>query len=139
MTHEQNTGTVDSTQVRILVEVGNEHLEPGRTRIEVRADGRTVVTNRLEGKEDRGEMTIDVAKFEPTLREARDQMPRSTQRGARRGIPDEPRYHIELEQDGRKYSADLWRSELEQMPALNRLVRELEAVARRAVNDGLAM
>ena len=139
MTHEQNTGTADSTQARVLVEVGTEHFEPGRTRIEVRADGRTLVTNRLHGKEDRGEVTMDVARFEPMLREARDQMPRVAQRSTRRGIPDEPRYHIELEQDGRKYSADLWRSELEEMPALHRLVRELETVARRAINDRLAM
>lgn len=139
MTHEQKPGNVESARAPVIIEVGNEHFEPGRTRIEVQGDGRALVTNRLEGKDEKGEARVDLARLEPTLREAENQMPRVAQRSMRRGLPDEPRYHIELEREGRRVTADLWRSELEEMPALHRLVRELEEVARRAVHDRLAM
>jgi len=136
MTNQQNAGPAGP---RVVVEVGNEYHEPGRTRIEVHSDGRALASNRLEGKEDRGETNVDVAKIDQVVREAGPQLQRFQERRMRPGIPDEPRYHIEIEGEGRRYAVDLWRSELEEIPTLHRLVRDLEEAAQRAVSDRLAL
>jgi hypothetical protein len=140
MTDQENTGSGEGARLRVLVEVGNEYVEPGQTRIEVQPGGRTFVTNRLEGKEERGETTIDPAKLESSVSAALSQMSGVQARSTRHGLPDEPRYHIEVEREGRRVlSAELWRSEVEKIPSLQRLLRELEEAGQRAIDGRLAL
>jgi hypothetical protein len=135
---EQMTGNraTPATASRLVIEVGNEHFEPGQTRVELEENGQVQVRTRLEGKEDRADGRIDPARAARLLDQAVSNEILQRRGSDRHGIPDEPRYHIELYQaDGRVLATDLWRSELEQQPSLGRLVAELEDIVRE-VTDG---
>lgn len=126
---ESGTPTPRGGGVRVVVEVGNQYVEPGRTRVEVLPDGRTLVTNRLEEEERRFEGKLEPARVASLVEQAsRDS---GLQRRADRlGLPDEPRYRIEAERGGERILAvDVWRSDLERMGGLARLVQELEGAA----------
>lgn len=125
----------EAAGLHVLVEVGNEYVDPGRTRMEVHGDGRVTVANQFEGKEKRGEGKVDVAQLGHWVEAAA----RETSGWAdlrRRGVPDEPRYRIVASRDGRRLvDVEMWRSDVETLLTLDRLIKHLEKVAERAIVD----
>jgi hypothetical protein len=135
--NEQNDRTSAGTQtgVRVLAEVGNPYVEPGRTRVEVQSDGQVTVLNQLEDETQRAEGKVDPSRISRLVDESSPER-FSRQMTERLGLPDEPRYHIEVERGGQQVLAiDVWRSDLESMPGVARLIRELDAVTKEA-SDG---
>jgi hypothetical protein len=122
-------------QSAVVVEVGNENFEPGRTRAELSDDGRLVVTNRLSGDEGKVELTIEPSR-------ARELVANAAAAGVAgfvsraSGIPDEPRYRIVVVERGSKAAeTELWRSEVEEDEQLAKMVQELGSLVERA-SDG---
>ena len=118
----------------VQVSVGNPAFPPGRTQVDLEGTGRMMVRSELEGS-DRVEVE---AKLEPerareliastgdTVSQARS--------SERRGLPDEPRYHVETAVGDRRTSVDIWRSELKEYPAIDRLITELQQAVSEQVS-----
>ena len=135
----ENRATPEAT-LRLVVEVGNEYFPPGRTRVELLPDGRVLATTRLEGREERADGRIEPARAARLIDQAATERVLRLRTSNRRGIPDEPRYHIEVYRAGeRLLTLDLWRSELEQQPELARVVAELEEVVREVTKEQMVL
>ena len=135
--NEQNTVMEAGARTggRVVVEVGTPYLEPGRTRVEVLPDGQVLVSNQLEDETRQAEGKIDPARISRLVDDAADEVARRRLTD-RPGLPDEPRYHIEVDRDRQQIIvADVWRSDLQSIPGVARLIRELEAAAKE-VSDG---
>lgn len=113
----------------ISVDVGSDAGLYGRTRvvlareggaIETFRDGKHEVVRLDVGASDAADIFEAAAQFRPTTG-----MP---SRG-RRGIPDEPRYHVTLRLGGTvRFEGELWRSEIEADPILARVLARLQAI-----------
>lgn len=139
---QQESGTpTPRGGVRVVVEVGNQYVEPGRTRVEVLPDGRTLVTNRLEEEERRFEGQLEAGRVASLVEQASREAGLQRQADRHRlGLPDEPRYHIKAERGSERILAvDVWRSDLERMSGLARLVQELEGAAAAASQGKAAL
>ena len=141
--HQNGNGESQATPgatTRLVVEVGTEYFPPGRTRVELRPDGQVVATTRLDGQEDRADGRIDPARAARLIDEAASERVLRLRTSNRQGVPDEPRYHIEVYRAGERLLAvDLWRSELEQQPELARVVNELENVVREVTKEQMVL
>ncbi len=141
--HQGENGGIRATPeagLRLVVEVGTEYFPPGRTRVELRPDGQVLATTRLEGREDRADGRIDPARATRLIEQAASDRVLRLRTSNRQGIPDEPRYHIEVYRSGERLLAvDLWRSELEQQPELARVVSELEGVVREVTKEQMVL
>ena len=125
---------------RIVVEVGNEYFPPGRTRVELQSDGRVLATNRLEGKEEREAGQVDPAVATRLIDVAGSDRVQRLKTSGRRGIPDEPRYLIQVDRGPERIvTLELWRSELEEQPELARLIAELERIAQENTGGRVAL
>ena len=129
MTFSEQTDTAaDQSAFRLEVSVGNEAFEPGWTQVLLDSSGLLHVLSRLEGSDER---RVE-AKLDPEHATEMIQAARRSETGAREGkrygLPDEPRYHFEIGEDDMRQSFDVWRSDLPQHPALNRIVGSLQGV-----------
>jgi hypothetical protein len=119
--------TADSPR-RLEVSVGNEAFPPGRTEVSVDASGRVQAMVRLEG----GDGPRAEAKLEPAraaaMIEDTGRAAATVREGKRYGLPDEPRYHFEVDDGRERRSVDVWRSELREHQELYRVVRTLQRV-----------
>jgi hypothetical protein len=115
----------------ISVDVGTDGDLHGRTRMVLAREGGALETFR-DGKQDI--LRLDVSAAEAAdIFEAAAQFrgPTSEVRTrVRRGIPDEPRYHITLRLGGAvRFDGELWRSEVEADPVLARVLARLQTIA----------
>ena len=133
---EQQTTNTGAQGLRVVVEVGNESFEPGSTRAEIAENGEVRLLNRLEGAETRAETRVEperVSRLVDDMAAGRESLAREP---ARRGLPDEPLYRIEIYRgDVRVNEMNLWRSQLQESPGLSRLIQVLQEAATRA-SDG---
>lgn len=133
MSGQDTTPTEDG----LVIEVGNEHLEHGLVRAHVAPDGRIRIVKREQGKEQHFEGHTD-AEHATRLTEAVRTVSAASF-GQRRGIPDEPRYHVLVVRDGKpELEADVWRSELNEAKELADAIAELSALVHRS-SDGQAI
>lgn len=120
---------------RLVVEVGNEHFEPGLTRLELGKDGHVMVLNRFEGKEPRYESRVEEPYAARLLTQAGSKALLSAPLGKRQGLPDEPLYHIALYRgQERIHTIRVWRSELPSQPELADLINALQTIVQQASN-----
>lgn len=125
-----------STSLRVVVEVGVESFEPGMTRVEVQANGRALVMNRLEGRENQVEASVEQERISRVMDQVVAETRRQSETPARLGLPDEPRYHIALYRDAELVSeAHVWRSQLANNPGIASLVNTLQSMTLEA-SDG---
>jgi hypothetical protein len=121
----------------LVVEVGNEQLEHGLVRVHVAPDGRIRVVKREQDKEQQFEGRTDEA-HATRLGDAVAAV-QATRFGQRRGLPDEPRYHVLLVHEGKPVlEADVWRSELSEAKDLGAAIAELSELVHRS-SDGQAL
>jgi len=121
----------------LVVEVGNEQLEHGLVRVHVAPDGRIRVVKREQGKEQQFEGRTDEA-HATRLNEAVAAV-QGASFGQRRGIPDEPRYHVLVVREGKPVlEADVWRSELSEAKELAEAIADLSELVHRS-SDGQAL
>lgn len=135
----------------VVVEVGNDAFHPGRTRVELRADGRLLVSSRLRGTEERFESWLEsdralrlfdelTPRVEGSEGESRVQLSQVVQnvvarilqgrsrRSVNPPVPDEPLYHIEiLRGSDQPQAIDVWRHEVPRYPELARALDDLNA------------
>jgi len=124
---------VQRSEDGIVVEVGSEFLEHGKVQVHVAPDGRVRVDKREQGKEDRFEGRTDEARAKQMS--ATVEGLRGATYGQRRGVPDEPRYRLRVVRDGATVAElEVWRSELEEVKELGRIIAELSELAQRASN-----
>jgi hypothetical protein len=98
--------------LRVVVEVGNEHFEPGLTRLELLPDGQCIVINRFEGEEKRVKGHIDLQRAAKFLEQVTLGTIWKAKFGIGRGIPDEPRYRLEVYKgETLVHACHIWRSE----------------------------
>lgn len=125
--------------VRLVVEVGNEYFEPGRTRLELDRDGQCIVTTRFEGEEARSEGRIDAQRAEAIIERATRAPFWDQPLGDAPGIPDEPRYELTLSgKDIRFKSVHVWRSELHEQPQGRQIISALQGITTE-ITDGQAI
>lgn len=130
---EQGTPSEDG----LVVEVGNEQLEHGLVRVHVAPDGRIRVVKREQDREQQFEGRTDEA-HATRLSDAVAAV-QASRFGQRRGIPDEPRYHVLVVHDGKPVvETDVWRSELSEAKELGAAIAELSELVHRA-SDGQAL
>lgn len=130
---EQGTSSEDG----LVVEVGNEQLEHGLVRVHVAPDGRIRVVRREQDREQQFEGRTDEA-HATRLSDAVAAV-QASRFGQRRGIPDEPRYHVLVVHDGKPVlETDVWRSELGEAKELGAAIAELSELVHRA-SDGQAL
>jgi hypothetical protein len=135
---ERDTAAAASDAV--VVEVGNEELEHGRVRAELRANGTLHVTRMLEGKQDSFEHKVGPEEAGETIRRA-DSLARLAPRRERayRPVPDEALYRIELvSADESPIVVEVWQNELDEHEEARRLVQQLGEQVERA-SDGRAI
>jgi hypothetical protein len=126
-------------EVRIVVEVGNEHFPPGRTRLDLWPEGNCLVVNRFEQEEVRFEGRIAPQRASRLLDQATSGTFWRRKLGERPGLPDEPRYHLAVYlADAPVYRCTFWRSEYATDREIGVLIEELQAVVRE-VTDGRAI
>lgn len=114
---------------RVVVEVGNEYFPPGRTRVEAVSDGQVRVTTRLEGEESQAEGRFDPLEIEQRVADITARPMEQDQDKGRRGLPDEPRYHLLIYRGSEQvYDIELWRSSLPDNPSIEKLVAALNGV-----------
>ena len=123
--------------LQLAVEAGNEFFEPGLTRLELGQDGQVLVTNQLEGKQQQFEGQVDAELAASLIGQVRSSDAlMNPELGQRTGLPDEPRYHFEVyRNDQRLLSRNIWRSELEEYPDLEKLLVVLQDITSR-FSDG---
>lgn len=115
---------------RVVVEVGNEHFHPGLTRVEAISDGQVRVTTRLEGEESQTEGKFDPLEIEQKVADITARPMEQEQDKGRRGLPDEPRYHLLIYRGSeRVFDIEMWRSSLQNNPSIEKLVAALNGVA----------
>lgn len=135
---ERDTAAAASDAV--VVEVGNEELEHGRVRAELRANGTLHVTRVLEGKQDLFEHKVGAEEAGETIRRA-DALARLAPMRDRgyRPVPDEALYRIELVNAGESpIVVEVWQNELDEHEEARRLVQQLGEQVERA-SDGRAI
>lgn len=121
---------------RLIAEVGNEHLEHGLTRIELRFDGRCVVINRCEGDEIDVEGHVDPQHAARLFKQATSEAFREARLGGGLGLPDEPRYRVEVHWGKEPmHTHYVWRSELTKHREVGGLVEALQEIVQK-VTDG---
>lgn len=117
--------TQDASQEGLRVAVGNAAFPPGRTEVVLEPSGRLLVSNVQEDADStREELKIEKDRARELVLMAGENIA-AAQSSDRPGLPDEPRYSFEF-RDGA--SVELWRSDLQEHPALDRLVRDLQQV-----------
>ena len=136
---EHHETTSNGSANRLQVTVGNEAFPPGRTRVDVDSSGRLLIVNEVEGSDTRREEArIDPDRARELTSIAGAAVARVSE-SKRYGLPDEPRYHIEIGEGGSRHSIDVWRSELAEHPELNRIVTELQAVLAEQVKGEIIL
>jgi hypothetical protein len=127
-------------QSRLVVTVGNEFFGLGLTRLELDNTGSVVITNRLEKDEKQIESRLDAAQANGLLDQAEAEMRGKTGLGERRGLPDEPRYHIEVHRGGQIVETiTVWRSELVEHRELSALLRQLQGIVNKATDGTIVL
>lgn len=125
---EQTDPPVNGSAVRLQVSVGNEAFEPGRTEVALDSSGHVHVISKLEGSDARrAEAKLDPERATEIIRTA-DRSVTGSREGKQYGLPDEPRYHFEIDAGEKRQSLDVWRSELAELPALDRVVKDLQQI-----------
>jgi hypothetical protein len=115
---------------RFVVVVGVESFGPGRTSLELRADGLCFVINHRRGTERRFETRLDSTRARAVLEQAGDAAFWNARIGVKKGVADESRYRLELYLDDvRVHACDMWRSELESHRDAGALVNALHQIA----------
>jgi hypothetical protein len=123
-------------RIRVVVEVGNESFEPGRTRADIGPDGQVALLSRLEGAETRAETRLEPERLTRLVDDFAAADQGVAREPGRPGLPDEPLYHIEVyRNDVRVNEMNVWRSQLQRSPGLSRLIQTLQELAERA-SDG---
>lgn len=132
--------TEAEAEVRVVIEVGNEYFEPGLTRAEMWPDGRVHIVNRLEGEERKAESRADPELAARLIDQAGSRSVRELKIGEKRGLPDEPRYHIEVYRGGERIQViDVWRSDLPEHRELADLISSLQTVVQRATDGSVLL
>lgn len=114
----------------ISVDVGSDAGLYGRTRIVLAREGGAIETFR-GGKHDTIRLDVgatEAADIFEAVAQFRGPTSGAPSRG-RRGIPDEPRYHVTLRVGGAvRFDGELWRSEIEADPILSRVLTRLQSI-----------
>jgi hypothetical protein len=137
---EQRTKDKDKVtlegDLRVVAAMGNEHFEPGLTRLEPWLDGRCLVINRFEEKGMRVEGRIDPQRATRLLEQTTSGTFWRAKLGGGRGVPDEPRYLLEVYQgEARMHSCHMWQSECATHRDVGSLVAALQAVVKEVTNE----
>jgi hypothetical protein len=120
----------------LVVEVGIEAFEFGLTRIWLNAQGEVQIENRQNGKPRHFKQAIDPQEAADMIARVDTDELFLKPLGRKRGLPDEPLYHVQLDSDGTPVrSLRVWRSELRQLDDLARVIRNLQTIVNRA-SDG---
>lgn len=119
---------------RVVVEVGNEHFPPGRTRVEANSDGQVQAITRLEGEEFQTEGRFDPSEIDRAAADIATNL--VDQVDDRQGLPDEPRYHLTVYLDAERVrDITVWRSSLPNHHSVKHLIEVLNRVAQE-ISDG---
>jgi hypothetical protein len=123
----------------VRVSVGNPAFPPGRTEVELDQTGRMVVTSEMEGSDRvQAEAKLDPERAQELIRSATVSMTQARE-GKRLGLPDEPRYHVETMIGDRRTSLDVWRSDLKEYPAIDRMITELQQAVSEQVSEEILL
>lgn len=130
---------LEDAERRLSMEVGNEALEPGRTRLEVAADGRVLVVNVLDGKLTRAVGEVEGQRATRVI-DSLGESGMEADMPQRTGIPDEPRYRVELFRGSERIREfELWRSQIEEHRDLEEVFRELEVIVSDASGQAMVL
>lgn len=126
---------MDSDDLRLVVAVGRENWPPGYTHLTLWADGRVLVANRLLGRDQQVEVTLDpdaaARLFAPLLPLEGTDGSAASQLDLQPPVPDEVCYEISLYRGTtRVYTAAVWHNSVKRFPLLDTLIADLRALVQ---------